>query len=49
MTEREELMERLLAIVDAYQERSEEERNARLEWIRAGTNVILAETKARRD
>jgi hypothetical protein len=49
----EEMRERLLAIVDAYQEVREEERKALLEWmgaktkgIRAETKVILAEMKA---
>jgi hypothetical protein len=52
----EEMTERWLAIVDAYQEIREEERKTVLEWmgekakdIRAETKVILAETKARRD
>jgi predicted membrane chloride channel (bestrophin family) len=52
----EEMMERLLAIVDTYQERIEEERKAWLELvdtkikaIQAETKVILAETKDMRD
>jgi hypothetical protein len=41
--------ERLLAILNAYQEMREEERKSLLEWMGAKTKVILAETKARRD